>query len=133
LGGNFGFELDLSKLSDEDTEKAIAAVKTVKELRTVLQQGTFSRLIDPTVHDNLCAWQFLSEDESQLVVCVYQRRVKPNVQPERVYMASLPADSRYRRADTGDTYSGSALMNVGLPIPTTWTDYDSWVYRFEKV
>lgn len=117
----------------EDTEKAIAAVKTVKELRTVLQQGTFSRLIDPTVHDNLASWQFLSEDKSQLVVCVYQRRVKPNVQPERVCMANLPASARYRRMDTGDIYSGAALMNIGLPIPTTWTDYDSWVYRFERV
>ena len=133
LGGNFGFELDLSKLSDEDTEKAIAAVNTVKELRTVLQQGTFTRLIDPTEHDNLASWQFLSEDEQQLVVCVYQRRVKPNIQPERVYMANLDKDARYRMMDTGATYSGATLMQVGLPLPITWTDYDSWVYRFEKI
>ena len=133
LGGNFGFELDLSKLSDEDTEKAKAAVRTVKELRTVLQQGTFSRLIDPTRHDNLASWQFVSEDEKQVVVCLYQRRVKPNMQPERLYLKNLTPGARYRNTETQEVYSGAALMHIGLNVPSTWTDYDSWMFRFERV
>lgn len=133
LGGNFGFELDLSKLSDEDTQKAKAAVQLVKELRTVLQQGTFSRLIDPSRHDNLASWQFVSEDEDQVVVCLYQRRVKPNMQPERVYLANLQPHARYRLEGTEEVYSGAALMHIGLSVPHTWRDYESWVFRFRKV
>ncbi|MCI5771222.1 MAG: alpha-galactosidase [Clostridiales bacterium] len=133
LGGNFGFELDLSKMSPEDTAAAKDAVRLVKALRTVLQQGVYTRLVSPFIHQNLAAWQYVSQDGGQAVLCIYQHRSAPSPQPMWVRMDDLDPAARYRRTDTEETYTGGALMRVGVRVPYPQADYASWVIQFEKV
>ncbi len=132
LGGNFGFELDLSRQTPEDIEEARRMVKDVKRLRTTLQQGQFTRLESP-FEGNFAAWQFVSADQMDAVLCCYQRLARPNPFTHRVRMAGLQPDAQYRDAQTGKTYSGAALMHVGLPLPFTKNDYASWVFQFRRV
>ena len=131
LGGNFGFELDLSKLSQQDLETVRQTVQTVKEVRATLQKGTFFRLESP-FSGNFAAWQFVDEESGDVVLCAYQRLVKPNPTAHRVFAQGLCPDAFYQDIASGATYSGSALMHAGLPLPIATGDYSSWIYRFHR-
>lgn len=128
MGGNFGFELDLNKLTDEELACAAEFVALVKKLRHTVQQGDYARLT--VVKDGCAAWQFT--DSEYLVICVYQDKVQPNGQPWRVKPVRLEAEAVYTDDEHGLRVTGGALMHMGLPAPHTWQDHESWVYVFKK-
>ena len=129
MGGNFGFELDLSKLSDEDIATAKQLVEEIKEVRELTQKGVFTRLISP-LEGRYCAWQFASEDGSEVMACVYQVLVRPNTAPIRVKFCGLDAEADYADAE-GNVYNGGVLMNMGMWIKFKG-DFDSKVIRLKK-
>lgn len=113
LGGNFGFELDLSRLSAEDLTTAKAFVQRVKSLRHLTQNGEFTRLISPFGTSNYAAWQFAAEN--QVLLCCYRKLSEPNPCAARVFLRGLEANAYYTD-EAGHTYSGAALMQAGLPM-----------------
>ena len=131
LGGNFGFELDLSKQSAEDLATAKEMVRQVKRLRRTLQQGRYLRLENP-FKGNFAAWEFVSADGSEVVLCAYQRLTMPNPVAHRLRMAGLEPEAEYRDEATGKVYSGAALMRAGLPIGWTRADFVSRVIHFTR-
>ena len=130
MGGNFGFELDLNKLNEEDLQCARNAVAMVKKLRTVMQQGDYYRLQNPFLSDGDAAWQFT--DGRTVIVCFYRNQAQPNASPRQVKLQGLEEDAVYVDTAHQMTCTGGALMHIGLPVPYAWKDYDSWVYVFEK-
>jgi len=136
MGGNFGFELDLSKQTEEDLATAKKAVETVKALRTTMQQGVYTRLLNPFVSEGRAAWQF--SDDERVIVCVYVEKQQPNPQVRRLKLAGLDPDATYVDEAHGITASGAALMNMGLNMnanmhdPSTYGDHASWMYVFTK-
>ncbi|MGN0777032.1 MAG: alpha-galactosidase [Candidatus Ventricola sp.] len=131
MGGNFGFELDLSRQTDEDLAAARSAVSMVKALRSTMQQGEYTRLLNPFEHDGRAAWQFA--DDERVIVCMYVPQQQPNPQPHRVRLSGIDAEATYVDHEHGITASGAALMNLGLIVPDSRGDHDSWVYVLEKV
>ena len=128
LGGNFGFELDLSRLSDEDIATARRLVEDVKKVRGLTQKGEFTRLMSP-FEGQYTAWQFAGEDEALL--CVYRVLTRPNTAPIRVRMQGLDAEARYVD-DEGNEYMGAALMHMGMWVNLEG-DFSSRVVRFSRV
>lgn len=130
LSGNFGFELDLSRLSAEDRVTAKAFVNRVKALRTITQGGMFTRLISPFEGSNYAAWQFTYED--QVLLCCFRKLNEPNPVPHRVYLKDLDEHAFYRD-EAGHTYSGAALMHAGLPMTFfPQHDFTSYVTVFTQ-
>ena len=130
LGGNFGFELDLSKLSDEDMATAKQLVEDVKAVRELTQKGVFTRLLSP-MEGRYTAWQFAAQDGSEAMVCAYQVLVKPNMPPIRVKLMGLEADAWYEDGE-GKRHNGGALMNMGLWVHFR-RDFQSKVVHLKRV
>jgi len=130
MGGNFGFELDLSKQSEEDLATAKSAVEMVKKLRATMQQGIYSRLLNPFENEGRAAWQFT--DDQRVIVCIYAEHQQPNAQPHRVKLTGLEPEACYVDEEHGVCASGAALMNLGLIMPESRGDHNSWIYVFEK-
>ncbi|MCI5870357.1 MAG: alpha-galactosidase, partial [Dorea sp.] len=59
--GTFGYELDITKLSDEDLEKMREQISFMKEHRKLIQQGRFTRLKSPFEGNNT-SWQVADEN-----------------------------------------------------------------------
>ena len=130
MGGNFGFELDLSKQTEEDLATAKKAVAAVKKLRGTMQQGVYTRLLNPFENEGRAAWQFA--DDERVIVCIYNQRNRPNEQPHRIKLAGLQPDALYTDEEHGIAASGAALMQLGIDMPWAWGDHNTWVYVFEK-
>lgn len=132
IGGNFGFELDLSKLSPEELATAKELVREVKAVRQTVQQGVFTRLCSP-FEENFAAWQFISPDGEQAVLCAYRRLAQPDDPVKRFTLRDLAPDALYRDEQSGTVYPGAVLMHAGLPVQFDWGDYQSRVIRFRKI
>lgn len=112
LGGNFGFELDLSQLSDADAETVRRLIEREKQVRTLVRTGEFTRLLSPFDHP-YAAWQFRARDNSEALICAYRLMTKPAT-PHLLLRASGLDESAVYMDDDGNTCSGAALTRYGL-------------------
>ena len=129
LSGNFGFELDLTKATDNDCEIIRTMVEKVKRIRTLTQTGRFSRLISPD-NNRYAAWQFVGEDGNTAILCVFRILTVANMPPIRMRMVDLDPTAYYQ-ADNGRQHSGAMLMNMGLSVFLDG-DFSSSVITFKR-
>lgn len=111
--GTFGYELDLTKLSDEEKQQAIEQIEWMKEHRNLLQFGTFYRLLSP-FESNYTSWMVVSPDKKEAIVGWYRILSEVNVGYHRVKLQGLDDNIEYTINDLKRSYSGDELMNVGL-------------------
>ena len=124
LAGNFGFELDLTKMTPEELREAASLVSRVKSFRDLTRTGTFWRLLSP-FEGRETAWSFVSVDRTEILLCVYRTLSVPNAAPLRIRLRGLDSSLRYKTED-GAVYCGSVLMNYGLSVPLRG-DFSSFV------
>ena len=133
LSGNFGFELDLTRLDEADLNTVKELVSTAKKLRGLTQRGVFSRLVAPG-GGRYAAWQFVSADGREALLCVYQILSVPNQPPLRVQMTGLDEQAYYREDNPEDApapLSGAALMSRGMSVSLKG-DFSSRLIHFVK-
>ena len=68
--GQFGFELDLNKCTDEELETAKKAVQNYRRLGEIFHKGDLYRLRSP-FESLMAVNEFISEDKNTVLVCVY--------------------------------------------------------------
>lgn len=129
--GQFGYEMDLSKLTDEETELAKAQVKRYRELGPVFHRGDCYRLSSPFECNNV-AINFVSEDKNTVVLCKYNIKGYASNKLFYVRMRGLCPDAHYKDRASGKVYSGAALMNVGYEW-VQFKDYESEIRVFDRV
>lgn len=127
LGGNLGYELDLSAQTTEDKEEIKRQVKLVKRIRETTQWGVFTRLLSP-FDGNVTAWQFT--DEKRVVFCAYRVMARPNPAPIRIRLRNVP-DGIYL-SENGQEFSSTTLMSVGICPDFPRGDFSSCMIVFEK-
>lgn len=119
--GTFGYELDITKLSDEEIEKMKEQISFMKEHRELIQKGIFTRLKSP-FEGNHTAWQVSSENQEE-VLAFYFRLLEPaQGKFERIYLKGLEETAKYRvqecfgdKSDFGEHY-GDELMYAGFSV-----------------
>ncbi len=111
--GTFGYELDLNKLSEEETQEVKEQISFMKEYRELLQFGTFYRLKSP-FEGNETVWMAVSQDKKTCLVGFYRVLNGTNMPYSRVKLKGLNPDMLYVDAETGREQYGDELMNLGL-------------------
>ena len=121
MSGCFGYELDLNTLSADDLEKVRQQIARVKKLRQTLLYGDFHRLLSP-YEGNDTAWITVSPDKCEAVFMLTRALAKSGTYPPLVRLRGLDAEKVYTVAETGESYTGSELMNLGLCVRLPWGD-----------
>ncbi len=114
--GAYGYELDLTKLSDNEKEIVSAQVAEYKKHRDLVNHGDYYRLISPYESD-YSAWMYVSEDKSQALLYFAVTKITPNTLPLRIKLAGLCEDRIYNI--NGKEYKGKTLMNYGYYVKPT--------------
>lgn len=130
--GSFGYELDLSILSDKEKEQIKMQVERYKALHDTIANGDFYRLVSPFENPRFCAWESVSEDRSQAVLTyvVTRTTIKGRY---FVRLKGLIPDARYREKASGKVYYGDTLMNAGLNLGNDLPDASSAVMVFDRI
>ncbi|MDR0405511.1 MAG: alpha-galactosidase [Clostridiales bacterium] len=129
MAGNFGFEMDLTRLSAAERRQAAEIAARYKHLRQTVQFGDFYRLESP--FDGGAAWEFVSADGKQAVLFTYQTQTALNGESRRVFLKGLSPSASYRC--NGKVYSGAALARAGIGIALEAYEYAGEVMVFEKI
>ena len=131
-GGAFGYELDLMDLPDRACEIIRTQVKTYRGIERLVREGLFYRLSAPKYSD-VAAWEFVSEDGSEALVCAVVTRVDGYAKANYVVPRGLTPGATYRMVSNGLEFSADALMDMGLPLTVPNSPYENFMYRFERV
>ena len=123
MQGAFGYELDLSKLSEEDKEEVRRQVKLYKENYQVILNGAYYRLTSPWENPDVTAWSYVAEDGSRAILAAVFTDLHGNPLAERVRWKGLDAYAVYEVE--GREYTGAALMRGGCLLPVPKCNYDS--------
>ncbi|WP_346696577.1 alpha-galactosidase [Thermophilibacter mediterraneus] len=131
-GGAFGYELDLMELNDRACEIIRTQVATYRKVEHLVREGLFYRLCDPKDAD-VAAWEFVSEDGREALVCAVVTRVDGYGKAQYVVPRGLTPGATYRMVSNGSEFSADALMDMGLPLTVPAGPYENFMYRFERV
>ncbi|WP_426452512.1 alpha-galactosidase [Paenibacillus sp. S-38] len=127
MSGNFGYELDLTKFTEEEKELVTAQVTRYKRFRPLVQQGEFYRLKSPFA-GNETAWMFVSEDQTEALVCFFRVLAEPNRPQRLLRLKGLNAGYDYVLEESGEAYGGDRLMHRGLTLPPLQGDFTSRIF-----
>lgn len=130
MSGNFGYELDLMKFTDEEKEEVKKQIAQYKDLRTFIQSGDMYRLKSP-FEGNTVAWQFVSEDGNDIFAAYFRILCEVNPGISRMKFTALDPDAVYEIVGEGKRYSGDELMEVGILVDF-WGDFQSRTWRLKR-
>lgn len=130
MAGNFGYELDITKMTPEEKEIIKEQVKLYKEIRNTVQFGSFHRLISP-FKGNDAAWMFISEDKTEIIVSYFIKLCEANTDSKRLKLQGLNPESDYFIHGSSIKIGGDELMYVGLEIPEMQGDFQSYMWRLK--
>lgn len=115
--GAFGYELDVTELSDEEQATIKQQMAFYKQYRKLFQFGTFYRLETPDTSDNVYGWETVSPDKQTAIGMRYQILNGANPAYIRYYFKGLDPERRYMVNDGSEVFSGAELMNAGYFVP----------------
>ena len=131
MQGSFGYELDLSKLSEEDKAEARRQIAVYNENWELFQSGSYYRLNSPMENHDYTAWSYVSKDQRKASLNVIYTDLHGNPKPVRVKLKGLKKDASYDV--DGTVYTGAALMRGGLLIPKPACNYDSYMVCIHEI
>ncbi|SDZ58906.1 alpha-galactosidase [Evansella caseinilytica] len=129
--GTFGYEMDITKLNDEEKEKIKEHTAFFKEKRELIRTGRFYRLLSP-FEANEVSWMVVSEDKTEAIVGYYKVLAKPNDKYYRIRLKGLDPSKRYAINGKDSTHYGDELMNIGIILAEDFTDRAGDFWSQEK-
>ena len=153
MAGTFGYELDLTKLSDEEKVEVRALNGIFERYYDLIQTGLYYRLTTP---DYCAVWEMAAEDGSEALVSAVYHYAHSAPAPVNVSVRGLIPEARYRveivdkraeegligvrlpgavvlKIEDGFELSGAALAAGGLTIPRCFTDGQAWQIYIHRV
>ncbi len=130
MGGSFGYELDISRLSKEDKAEIASQVRLYHECAPIIRTGDYYRLVSSP---DFYAWETVSADGEKVLFscCVINTRVQ---EMRIVRLCGLEENSWYYEPAGKKYYSGGMLMHAGLNLSEyRLRDREAMMLLLEKV
>ena len=138
--GTFGYELDVTRIPQEDRDAIPAQIKEFNKFNKLVRTGDHYRIGNMFEDNTWDAWEFVAKDKSEALFEFVQVLGRPNERSRRIKLKGLEADAYYYEENEPDKkISGAALMNAGINIAKMWNgdglygDFCSKILHFIKV
>ena len=128
---NFGYELDLTKMSDDELKEMEDYISKYKSDRHFLTNAEFRRHDVPD--DNYTVWSMTSADKKQCVIMIFQKLYNPLSTHVSFRINCLDEDLDYKEETSGKLYGGDELKYCGISIPAVKEDFHTFIYNFKAV
>ena len=99
--GTFGYELDITKLPDEELAEIPRQIKRYRSVQDILQRGDYYRLASWSSGQDLDLVEVLSKDRSEGFVLLAQPLSTPNIPSRRICLRGLDPDALYEVSGAG--------------------------------
>lgn len=123
LAGTFGYELDITKIPEEDRNMIPEQVAMYHKYNDLVRNGDYYRIASYQENHEYDCYSVVAKDGKEALVTYIQVTARPNYRTRRVYLKGLLENTIYRIEETGEELSGGALMHAGINIANMWGDY----------
>ena len=142
MTGKLGFDIRIDELSEPELEFCRNAVKNFKRLESTIGNGDLYRLHSP-YEGNHAALMYVGETGDTAVLFAFDINPRYGEPTQLLRLDGLQSDKKYELKEinlmpgteshlacNGKTYSGEYLMNVGIPV---FSSYNTKSYVIEIV
>ncbi|MCI8640143.1 MAG: alpha-galactosidase [Coprococcus sp.] len=132
LAGTFGYELDITRISEEEKKQIPGQTALYHKYRELIQKGDYYRIASWTDKKSLDCWEVAAKDASHALVTCVQVLAQPNIHSRKIKLKGLDKEKTYRLEGSGEVYSGEELMYCGFLIKGLEGDFASRLYHFVR-
>lgn len=132
LAGTFGYELDVTRLTQEEKDQAVALNREYHKYNEINREGSYYRIASFRENGMYDCWQVVSADGREFLLTYVQVRFESVRKPVRLLLEGLEPKAKYRLEGTDRVFSGEMLMNAGYLQDMLWGDYNSVLLHFVK-
>ena len=129
--GAFGYELDITKCTDEEMDQIRGQVEFEKKVRSLMCEGEFYRLVNP-YDSNYCSWETVSKDKKRVFLFAGKSTAIAYDKNPKIKLQGLCPDKLYKNTANGKIYGGDLLMNRGIDVGFKGDDFATEVILFEE-
>ena len=134
LAGTFGYELDITKLSEEEQREVRNQVALYHRFQALIRCGAYYRLASYRENHQYDCWMVASPDGKEALVTYVQVLGRPdNHHSRRIKLSGLCPEAEYRVEGMDGCFGGDALMYAGLPVEDMWGDFRSRLFYLRQV
>ena len=132
LAGTFGYELDITKLPEEEKEMIRKQTQDYHKYQDLIREGDYYRIASVSENGYYDAYMIVTKDKSEALLTFVQARGIPNSRSRKLRLQGLDEASVYEEEGTGTLYSGEILAKGGFLIGGLWGDAQSRLYHFVR-
>lgn len=137
--GTFGYELDVTRIPQQDRDMIPAQIEEFKKYNPLVRTGDHYRIGNMFEDNTWDAWMFVAKDKSEALFEFVQVMGRPNMRSRRIMLKGLDPDAYYYEESEPDKLlSGAALMNAGINVAKIWGvdgisgDFSSKILHFVR-
>ena len=127
--GQFGYELDITKISESETEEIKNQTQLYKQIREVVQFGDLYRIKSP-YEGELTALEFVSKDKKTVCLFCFSRLCRVQYNSEKIKLEGLLPMATYKCGDK--KFSTDFLEKFGFDTEK-FADHTGKLFVFEAI
>lgn len=132
LAGTFGYELDITKISEADRNEIKEQTEMYHKYHPLVREGDYYRIASWRENHLYDCWAVVSKDKKEALVTYVQVLSEANFKSRKIRLKGLDPNARYILEETGEHFSGAVLMYGGFLVRRVFGDYMSSLYHFVK-
>ena len=134
LAGTFGYELDVTKIPQDDVDMIPKQVEMYHRFNDLVREGDYLRVASYSNNNFFDCYGVASKDKTEALFTYVQVMARANYHSSIIKLKGLDPKKEYKverifngmNSSIDDrTYSGEMLMNIGILIPSMQGDYKS--------
>ena len=129
LAGTFGYELDVTRIPEEDRNMIPKQIEMYHKYNDLVREGDYFRIASYSENHYYDAWMVVSKDKKEALVTFIQVMAEANYHSRRIQLKGLEPHKFYRIEETGEVYSGEALMYAGIHLQRETGDFKGMLYH----
>jgi len=133
LAGTFGYELDVTRIPEEDRALIPSQVALYHRFNDLIRQGDYYRIGSYAENHVYDCWAVVSKDQTEALVTYIQVLHRPSFKNQRVRLKGLNPEYYYKDAETGEVFSGSVLMYGGMTMTGIQGDFKGKLIHLVRV
>lgn len=132
LAGTFGYELDITKISEEERDQIPDQVELYHKYHHLIQTGDYYRIASWSDRKPYDCWEVAAKDASEILVTYVQVLGRTNTHSRNLRLKGLDPLAQYRLEGTDEIYTGEELLNCGFLVRDVFGDFQSRLFHFVK-
>lgn len=140
LAGTFGYELDVTRIPEEDRNMIPAQVAMYHKYNDLVREGDYYRIAHYADNHYYDCYAVVAKDKSEALITYVQVLGRPNYHSRRIRIPGLDPEGTYEIANAEDwqeikqtTYRGDTLHYAGINIPPLWGDFKGRLMHLKRI